>query len=396
MSTEKAKKPTCYAPFFNVYLRSSSKESRVCCTAGQSHHLKSNEMSEVFNNPTAIDIREAMLKGEWHPACYGCYEKEQLNEPSDRQVYNDWYTEAVKQNNIDPNNPLELEMDEPIWADIRPSNLCNLKCRMCYPDNSTEVAREQADILKDNKDTFQVLEKIPLNKLEEYSQRKHYTLPALNKLINIKLLGGEPTLQSEVFDIIDQLEPNDHRFINITTNASSKQQLQTIIPKLKDVAQVMWNISIDGVCDHFEYVRTPAKWDRFNECVQYLKETKVARHNTLIGFNFCVQAWNWESVPLVLDYCESMAGSRYAINMVDQNHLGLAVIPLDARERLLSTLEKKGCRRRETMKKWCQSIPFQAELLPKFWQHTVLLDQQRGTSFPELNPLLAESMLKHL
>ena len=76
-------------------------------------------------------------------------------------------------------------MEEPIWADIRPSNLCNLKCRMCYPDNSTEVAREQADILKDNKDTFQVLEKIPLNKLEEYSQRKHYTLPALNKLINI-------------------------------------------------------------------------------------------------------------------------------------------------------------------------------------------------------------------
>ena len=396
MSTEKAKRPTCYAPFFNVYLRASTRKSKVCCLAEEDHYLNSNEMSEVFNNPTAKAIRETMLEGKWHPACHECEVKESINEMSDRQVYDKWYKEAVKQKDIDPNNPLKLEMDEPIWADIRPSNLCNLKCRMCYADNSTEVAREHIDILKDNKG-FITSELLDNNEvLNKLAQRKHYTLPAFNNIVNIKLLGGEPTLQSEVFDIIDQLKPNDHRFVIITTNASSKQQVQTIIPKLKDVAQVMWNISIDGVCDHYEYVRTPAKWDRFNECVQYLKETKVATHETLIGFNLCVQAWNWESIPLVLDYIKSLEDKARTINMVDQKWLGLAVIPLDARERLLSTLEKKGCRRRETMFKWCQSIPFQPELLPKFFQHTAILDKHRGTSFPELNPLLAQSMLKHL
>ena len=67
MSTRKVK---CYAPFYNVYLRASTGESRVCCMANGRHRIKSNEMSEVFNNDLAQEIRESMLRDEYHPVSY--------------------------------------------------------------------------------------------------------------------------------------------------------------------------------------------------------------------------------------------------------------------------------------------------------------------------------------
>ena len=402
MSTEIPSKPLCYAPFYNVYLRASSQETRVCCMNTSHHRLESNDMSEVFNNTTAQGIRKQMLANEWPTSCSQCKSREDHGLESDRNMFDAWHESAVENGTIDGDEPLDLVMPDPRWADIRPSNLCNLKCRMCYPDNSTEVAREWAKLQSPINDVTLHNDWAP-KQLAELSKREHYELPQLDNITNIKLLGGEPTVQKEVVSILESLTYNPYSKVDITTNASSTGQFALLEPHLKNFGSVGWTVSIDGTEQEFEYIRTPAKWARFNQAVDYLCSKQWGNsdrsNNTTVQFHFVLQAWNWSSLHDVVKYCEEMR-KEYAtaesphghcgltIQPVDQPWLGMAVIPIVEREREIALLEKNFPRRCGELKKWSASTPYDPELAKQFRAYTQLLDESRDTSFNEINPMI--------
>ena len=373
MSTRKVK---CYAPFYNVYLRASSQESRVCCTANGHHRPADNSISETFNNPLAQEIREAMLNNEYHPTCHECKKREDLGLSNDRDMYDVWY----RNSSVDLPEPA-LEMPEPYWADLRPSNLCNLKCRMCYPDNSTEVAREYQDL------------NWPVQ--QELTQRKHYELPVYDSVVNLKLLGGEPTLQTEIEAQLKQLAQQEHSYLNITTNASSVSQFKQWETLFKSIAQVNFNISVDGTEEYYEYIRTPARWDRFENAVNYLNNNQLAKYRTLIGFNYCLQAWNFSDYVRTIQWIEQYKPQSITVNMVDQPWLSLAVIPTRYRKAWFearTTQEKNILERRGELIKWSTSTPFDATQVPKFLEYTQQLDSHRSTLYRDIDPLLYDAI----
>ena len=185
---------------------------------------------------------------------------------------------------------------------------------MCYPDNSTEVAREYSDL------------GWPVDTV--LKQRKHHELPTLPRVLNLKLLGGEPTLQTEIETQLKQLVKQEHSYLNITTNASSITQFKQWETLFKSIAQVSFNVSIDGTEEYYEYIRTPARWDRFKDAVNYLNNNQLAKYNTLIGFNFCLQAWNFTNYIDTIQYVEQFNPQSITVNMVDQPWLSLAVLSL--------------------------------------------------------------------
>ena len=370
------KKPKCYAPFYNVYLRASSRESRVCCTANGHHRLHTNEMSEIFNNDLAQQVRESMLRGEYHPTCHECKKREDLGLRNDRDVYDEWYSNS----SVDLPEPSTV-MPEPYWADIRPSNLCNLKCRMCYPDNSTEVAREYEDL--------------GLTVDSVLTQRKHYELPVFDSVVNLKLLGGEPTLQTEIEAQLKQLAKQEHSYLNITTNASNVSQFKQWETLFKQIAQVNFNISVDGTEEYYEYIRTPARWERFENAVDYLNNNQLAKYNTVIGFNFCLQAWNFVDYFRTIQWIEQRKPQAITVNTVDQPWLSIAILPDRYRRQWLNGIsiqEKNILERRGELKKWLDHTPFDPALVPQFVHVTQQLDSHRGTQFSKLNPLLWDSL----
>ena len=376
MSTRKVK---CYAPFYNVYLRGSTSESRVCCMAKGYHTIQNNSLPETFNNPLAQEIREYMLRDEYHPTCHECKKREDLGLDNDRDMYDVWYRDS----SVDLPEPA-VTMPEPYWADLRPSNLCNLKCRMCYPDNSTEVAREYEDL--------------GLAVKPELTQRKHWELPVFDSVVNLKLLGGEPTLQTEIEPQLSALAEQEHGLLNITTNASSITQFQRWIPYFKRIARVVFNISVDGYEDTYEYVRTPARWSRFSDTVNYLFNNQLARLHSNISFNFCLQAYNYHTVPQMMLWLEQYVSEttqsrtvQILTNPVDQPWFSVGVIPVAYRRQWfegLSSVEKKVLERRGELKKWLDHTPFDATQVPQFLQITRQLDSHRGTDFSTVNPTL--------
>ena len=374
------RKPKCYAPFYNVYLRASSRESRVCCTANGHHRLHTNEMSEIFNNDLAQEVRQSMLEGEYHPTCHECKKREDLGLRNDRDMYDEWY----RNSSVDLPEPSTV-MPEPYWADIRPSNLCNLKCRMCYPDNSTEVAREYEDL------------GLTVDKL--LTQRKHYELPVFDSVVNLKLLGGEPTLQTEIEAQLKQLVKQEHSYLNITTNASNITQFKQWETLFKQIAQVNFNVSVDGTEEYYEYIRTPARWDRFENAVDYLNNNQLAKYNTVIGFNFCLQAWNFTDYFRTIQWIEQRKPQAITVNTVDQPWLSIAILPDRYRRQWLNGIsiqEKNILERRGELKKWLDHTPFDPTLVPQFVHVTQQLDSHRGTDFSKLNPLLWDSLQEYI
>jgi len=69
-----------------------------------------------------------MLTQQYPSACEGCYKIEQYGGKSRR---------------ITENNRWEnIEKPKLEFLDIRLSNLCNLKCLMCYPDSSSSLVSD--------------------------------------------------------------------------------------------------------------------------------------------------------------------------------------------------------------------------------------------------------------
>ena len=96
-----------------------------------------------------------MLAGEsLSEHCQACYQLEDKNVISARQEETvEWAMRLNLQTVDDLNNIIE-----PVYYEVRPSNTCNLMCRMCSPMFSSLIEKEQKQ-----------LGKIPQEYTEEYS-----------------------------------------------------------------------------------------------------------------------------------------------------------------------------------------------------------------------------------
>ena len=117
----------------------------------------------------------------------------------------------------------------PVRLDIRPTNLCNLKCRMCDPYNSSKIEKEQEQMLKKgitsfmHKDYFK-RDKRFLNwhKNKEIWNTIYKWSPGIKDLY---FTGGEPILIKEVWNFIDYLKEKElakNIRIEFNTNCTQK------------------------------------------------------------------------------------------------------------------------------------------------------------------------------
>lgn len=126
--------------------------ARVCCVAHElvSEHgapmsLNVHSMDELWNSAYMRKVRRAMVKGERVPACEVCYESEAKSGQSYRThtgvvpVGRPVSIAALSRSSIASG----YRMDErPGFIKLEISNLCNLKCRMCYGAASSQIERD--------------------------------------------------------------------------------------------------------------------------------------------------------------------------------------------------------------------------------------------------------------
>ena len=275
------KHPFCYAPWTTLYVRSTSDNKPKSSKQTEFSPCCSWRSKPVYNNLSKLDesrhwnyIKKIMIEKDMEflsTSCEECIHDEKRGHQSLRQaIY-----KKVKDN--------EWQIGELNQLDFRPSNLCNLKCAMCHPTNSSLLAQEQGV------------------KVYQFNAKNVYKLD-LSKLKVLKILGGEPSIQPEVHDFLNYLAdtynelPNLH-FTSNMTNVNKKWI--DIINKFDDVSIEM---SIDGTGETFEYLRQPAKWHIVERNINTLKQLQNTHKGLNLDYHVTIGAVALLSIESWLPY----------------------------------------------------------------------------------------------
>jgi organic radical activating enzyme len=247
----------CTAPFIHQYVGNSG-TSRLCCA-------QQGDLRYKWNDEAMQEVRRKKLNNEKVKGCEECYHNDAIGSLSDRKLMNeftDFKPDIVKGN----------ETGLPLTFDLRLNNLCNLQCRMCGPYSSSQIDKQ----LKRHPELLQF----------DSPAVKHETVDLnFSKAIEVKLLGGEPMLQSEAYDILERLDPNVKIFITSNLTNLNKRFMKLI--KKFDKVKIHW--SIDGTEKTYEYIRHPAKWKTIQK---NLKEFRDQLPHVDDRIHVCVSAYN--------------------------------------------------------------------------------------------------------
>tara|TARA_Y100000592_G_scaffold17715_1_gene26631 strand:- start:3607 stop:4881 length:1275 start_codon:yes stop_codon:yes gene_type:complete len=351
----------CVAPFVNMWYRNSGDfyTMRPCCetrTDGFYWKEKNEENSKLdmfekyWNSEYIKDIRNSMMENKPHKICVDCVAIENKTGRKHRDDYKRFLQD--KDDSVEMNTESGNQWNTPLTLDYRPSNLCNLKCRMCGPGSSTEWAKE----IYNNIDG----EYSELNKMSDGTEVYYFdndtsrlydkNLTFDNQYKNIPLknirrasfLGGEPLLQNETFEIMSYWAENNNTDvrINITTNGTNfTKQWIDLFKKFTNIKIVL---SSDGVDDTFDYIRTNANWSKVKQNVTELAELR----NIEFVYSYTIQMYNSFNLVDILDFLRKWNidhtyltdfDEHYA-ERVQQTYLSTALLDNKDRNSIMSDL----------------------------------------------------------
>ena len=248
----------CILPFihFNGYMDGTAKP---CCDSQKVFKdidLKATTIDEAFNSNEYKKLRVDMINGVHNEYCNACYDLEKQNITSSRQNWNNHHKAHIKniQDNLDFQKfDGELEPDF-ISLDLRPSNICNFKCRTCNDAFSTRWQEEKEDFYKLNKNIL-YFGKEKLSGVNKINFKLNEN--SMKKIEVLYFAGGEPFVLEEHFELLKSLKNKKDISLMYNTNFSIlKYKGKTIFEHLKDFRSVHFSISIDGLNELGEFVRT--------------------------------------------------------------------------------------------------------------------------------------------
>ncbi len=279
---------------------------------------KGDRIESVWNNDHMRKIRKQMLNGEVVKGCEHCYDLEDMGFPSYRTNYiRDWFEysdrgeEIVQRIEQSKRNGYRVE-EPPMYLDFRLGNMCNLKCRMCQPQNSSQINKEyvkmeKADpeagqFIRDNFTWGHFAENItPWQDDPEFLRQVEEWLPGVNKLY---FTGGEPTIIERVYWIMEKcVEMGIAKDIELVFNSNMTNIQKRFLDLIEQFKNVLMCISVDAYGHENEYIRGASHWSKVEENLRKYCASDVI--GTVL-FSPVIQIYNVLTIGKLLDFCEEL------------------------------------------------------------------------------------------
>ncbi|HEV7667738.1 MAG TPA: twitch domain-containing radical SAM protein [Thermoanaerobaculia bacterium] len=269
----------CDRPFVHLYAEADG-EVRPCCIAGffpEKLSLRDHSVEEVWNSEPMRQLRRDMLAGAHNRVCEVCYEREDRGEVSPRLLPVDEEAsreagQLIKKPEYDfglpePDGTLSVDIQ---FLDIRFSNLCNQKCRMCNHRYSSKWYEDELRMVGPETEQApqQKLIRLPENTVEQL-------IPYLSGVKSIYFAGGEPLLMPEHFRLLTWLHESGRKeeiavFYSTNLSAMAHHGVQ-FVDLWKGFRLVKLSISCDGFGAVGEYQRTGFLHDEFFRNLELVK-----------------------------------------------------------------------------------------------------------------------------
>jgi MoaA/NifB/PqqE/SkfB family radical SAM enzyme len=288
---------------------------KICCRSLPIGWIQEESLESVWNNNNMLTVRKQVLNNERPDVCKPCFDLEDQGVESLRQRHIKptlpesrvvLYPKALDKLGEDYTMPFEFPTME-----IKLNNLCNLKCRMCNPLDSTSWQ--------------------DWNEVKPfYEKEKNYLVPTVAKFVDkpgqyigsfddtenwwnsfekliphfhrVEFAGGEPLMDPQHYKILDMLKPYGKNIelkyaTNGTTLGISKgRTIHDYWPHFRSIAV---NVSLDGIHDVYNYIRSNSNFDEVESNIFEMQ--KLPNISRIVGA-FTVQAGNILQIADCIEY----------------------------------------------------------------------------------------------
>ena len=375
MSTQN-KKYFCYEIFKNLAIWSFNGKLSYNPCSFYSGYIKSSDqfdLTEVWNSDEHQKIKDLVMNDTPVEGCSTCYQAEERGLESRRNGSKLLYEMHFQDTNIDLEGPQSI--------DYSVGNLCNLKCIICGPNNSTSWISDYQTIYP-NKD-------ISNFKFDKFNQIEITDTKLLKNIINVHFHGGgEPLLSNNHINLLKKIKEvkglsDVHVFYNTNGTVQASDELLSLWAECKLVELYF---SIDDVGPRFDYQRTGASWDILIDNLNWYKENMSVNHmfkiNCTWGYlnlYYLDELVDWYDA----EFCATRLGDP--INLIFQNAIGkCAVNSLPAN---IITILTKKFEKYPSLLGLLKSIPVDnTQNHNTFWNYIQKIDNLRKNNFSDVCP----------
>ena len=312
----------CAMPFVGVNVTSGG-NMRYCCFAedllqedGFDLTINRDTLKDGWNSHTMKETRRKMIAGEEVPGCARCVKEEDFTSYGPRvSMTSEWINKIgraglTKLLQEAQANDFQL-LENPIYLDLRLGNLCNLKCRMCNPWNSSQIDKENKQLWLEDKKYREVFTEEYGGQAQGLDEQQEWFeadllwddivdfIPSLKK---VYFTGGEPTMIQGNFrflqECLDQGRSDIIPFFNTNLTNRNKKYIELI----SQFDQVDINGSLDGYGSMNEYIRQPAKWKAVSKNFELYASFK----NIHLGISPVFQVYNIFNAGELIEYIENV------------------------------------------------------------------------------------------
>ncbi|RLE26139.1 MAG: hypothetical protein DRJ61_18615 [Acidobacteria bacterium] len=295
----KSKENFCVVPWIHLYCRSDG--SMVpCCLYKEGRFGNINEdISKIYNNKYYKIFRKNMLNDQIDKKCENCLYLEKLNGYSIRNNFNNIYlTPEFEHQIISNTKPDGTYNDVNIKSfDIRFSNKCNFKCRMCGIGSSNRIF-DYYDYPKEHKSLYN------FTSIKNIKEWFNVNLKYLQQLRFLYIAGGEPFIEDKHFEFLECcIENKIFPTLFYQTNGSVLNYKNWDIFKLWKNFDVKYSISIDGVGYIGKYIRPGFDEQQVFKNIEKFNDYFKDEYNKLI-ISVAISAYNIYYIIELLDELE--------------------------------------------------------------------------------------------
>lgn len=323
----------CFYPFLELSTNPGG-HLKPCCYYNSPLYTPEHKVISIFNGDTfdstwngeaLVSLRKQMHQGTIPKACTTCVRDgdasmrvRSINEYKNNIDALTVVKETIENNYISNTPPSILE--------LKPSNLCNLKCVMCNSYDSSQVAKELKELsekfggitirdgrfvqisttpgISENNNVWDDVDQPEWSDNEVIWENFKKLAPHLKVL---SFAGGEPTLMPFVIKALNYCVDNGYAK-NITVFISSNftnlnKTFFNLMPEYKKFELIA---SIDGYGKINDYTRFPSKWEQISK--NYIEAKNYMKYpNVKILTNITVGLLNIVDLVDLLNWIEERA-----------------------------------------------------------------------------------------
>jgi len=205
----------CYLPFGSIYVGASGTLSPCCIASPFKEEINFrdfNSVDEAINSEAYKRIRGEMLNNIAPSECSECFVYKNRHREHSNMEFSNELTDPLLYND-------DYSVNKIVYTDLRLSNHCNFKCRMCFHGSSSTWFEYWGYV--QNQPEYNTINTKYLtagdDALDKFSEEN------IDSIRKVYLAGGEPFITPTTFTLLDRFSDEQAKrvYILINTNLST-------------------------------------------------------------------------------------------------------------------------------------------------------------------------------